>query len=192
MVYHKNIEIILAIERGLLIRKNKRVDLWKDDGDPSDELLQRMMSSKRRKWLKWEQEYREGDLRAITDDLCRPNENDHEYIKTLKDRVKSHVEEQIEQGSAYGDDTSGKYTHVVYNSNEMKPVYVRRLKTPSHTSNSDGMWELDDGLLVRDQRKPKGFSPIKKKDYIIWRLKTWRYLMMKTDLGCILDQLKRR
>jgi hypothetical protein len=183
LVYHKNIEIILAIERGLLIRKNKRVDLWKDNGDPSDELLQRMMSSKQQKWLKWEQEYREGDLDAVVNDLCASNDNDHPYIKTLKDRVKNHVEEQIDQGTAYGDDTSGKYTHVVYNSNEMKPVYVRRLKTPSYTSNSEGMWELDDGLLVRDQRKPKGFSPIKKKDYIIWRLKTWKYLNPHDEEG---------
>ena len=166
LVYHKSIEIILAIERGLLIRKNKRVDLWKDNGDPSDELLNRMMTSKQRKWLKWEQEYREGDLNAITDDLCSPNENDHEYIKTLKDRIRGHIEEEKDKGDAFGDNTHGKYTHVVYNSNEMKPVYVRRLKTPSYTSNSEGMWELDDGLLVRDQRKPKGFSPIKKRRII--------------------------
>lgn len=175
LVYDNSIELLLAIQQGLEIRKNKRLKL---NDYQKGKYLMRMIKHKKKKWERWSLEDRKNDIAAVKK-ICSIKENDDDIVANLKQDIYHIVENHFSynNGQRFGDVIiTDKYTHVKKMSEQGRPIFMKPLKTESFTSNDDGLWELKDNTLVVCTGKPKGYAPVTRKEYVRFQLKEWRKL----------------
>lgn len=175
LVYDNSIELLLAVQQGLEIRKNKRLKLndWNQD-----KYLKRMIDMKKKKWQRWTFDDRKNDVDVVKE-LCQIKENDDNIVSELKQLIYQHVEDHFsyDNGQHFRDVIiKDKYTHVKKLSEQGRPIYMKKLRNESFTSNDNGLWELKDRTFVKCTGMPKGYAPVTKNEYIRFQLKEWRKL----------------